>query len=206
MNVLLLGATGTAGHAIAEKLLKETDCNITLFSRHIQPPVTPDPRVSVSRGDAANIDDLTAALQGQHVVCCAISGHQLPQIARHLVTAMPRCGVDRLIFMGAVGIYNELPRGLGDRYNVDNEPPQIPNRQAVDVIEASPLNYTVMRPGFLRDGKEDNYVLTVKGEPAKGYVTTIPSVAKLALRLILDDALYARQSVAITRDMTRQTV
>lgn len=33
-NVLLLGATGTAGSAITEKLLSDTDYHITLFARH----------------------------------------------------------------------------------------------------------------------------------------------------------------------------
>lgn len=111
--------------------------------------------------------------------------------------------MSRLIFMGAVGIYNELPEGNGAEYNVDNEPPQVPNRQAVDVIEASDLNYTVLRPGFLQDGSEDDYMLTVKGEAAKGYVTTIPSVVKLAAHLIHDDTLYSRESVSITKDMTK---
>ncbi len=43
-------------------------------------------------------------------------------------------------------------------------------------------------------------VLT-KGEQVKGYVSTIPSVVGLAVRLIHDDTLYVRQSVSITRDM-----
>ena len=38
---------------------------------------------------------------------------------------------------------------------------------------------------------------------AKGYVTTIPSVIKLAVSLIHDETLYARESVSITKDMNR---
>lgn len=33
-NILLLGATGTAGSALTKKLLSDTDCRLTLFSRH----------------------------------------------------------------------------------------------------------------------------------------------------------------------------
>lgn len=33
-RVLLLGATGTAGIAVAERLLSDTDCHVTLFARH----------------------------------------------------------------------------------------------------------------------------------------------------------------------------
>lgn len=35
-KVLLLGATGTAGSALAKKLLSYTDFHITLFSRHAE--------------------------------------------------------------------------------------------------------------------------------------------------------------------------
>lgn len=33
-NVLLLGATGTTGSALAQKLLYDTEYHVTLFSRH----------------------------------------------------------------------------------------------------------------------------------------------------------------------------
>lgn len=87
--------------------------------------------------------------------------------------------------------------------NLDNEPAQIPNRKAVDIVETSSLNYTVLRPGYLGEGNADDVVLTVKGETAKGYTTPIPALVKLAVQLILDDALYSRESVSITRDATK---
>lgn len=105
--------------------------------------------------------------------------------------------------MGAVGIYNEIPADIDDDDNLDNEPAQVPNRKAVDIIEASNLNYTVLRPGYLRDGSADDYVITLKGEPAKGYISTIPSVIELVKNLIADEKMYSRQSVSITRDFTK---
>ena len=93
-------------------------------------------------------------MQGQDVVYCAISGEALPQIAENIVAAMSACGVKRLIFMGAVGIYNEIPDEMDGEDNLDNEPAQMPNRQAVDIVEASGLNCTVLRPGYLKEGEE----------------------------------------------------
>ena len=104
--------------------------------------------------------------------------------------------------MGAVGIYDEIPVDMDDKDNVRNNPDQVPNREAADIVEASDLDYTVLRPGYLRDGDAGDFVLTFKGEQAKGYISTIPSVVELATRLIKDDSLYAGQSVSITRDMT----
>ena len=68
------------------------------------------------------------------------------------------------------------------------------------MAEASRLNYTVLRPGYLGEGDKDDAVLTVKGEAAKGYTTSIPALEKFTVRLILDDRLYSRRSVSITRN------
>ena len=203
-HILLLGATGTAGSAITKKLLSDTDYHVTLFARHAADKFSDSSRTTVVNGDAENIEDLKKAMQGQDVVYCAISGEALPQIAKNIVAAMDECGVNRLIFMGAVGIYNEIPDEIDGEDNLDNEPAQLPNRQAVDIVEASNLNYTVLRPGYLREGEENDFVLSVKGEAAKGYITTIPSLVKLAVQLISDKSLYARGSVSITRDATKE--
>ena len=96
------------------------------------------------------------------MVYCAISGDALPKIARNIVAVMSESCVKRLIFMGAVGIYNEIPDEIDGEDNLDREPAQIPNRQAVDIVEASSLNYTVLRPGYLSEGAEDDFVLSVE--------------------------------------------
>ena len=199
-NVLLLGATGTAGSALTKKLLSETNCHLTLFARHAGEVYTDTDRISVVNGDAKNIAELKAIMQNQDVVYCAISGDALPQITENIVSAMTESNVNRLIFMGAVGIYNEIPDEIDGEDNLDNEPAQIPNRKAVDIVESSNLNYTILRPGYLRDGNEDDFVLTLKGEVAKGYITPIPALVKFAVKIILDDELYSRESVSITQD------
>ncbi|MGN0268129.1 MAG: NAD(P)H-binding protein, partial [Lachnospiraceae bacterium] len=71
------------------------------------------------------------------------------------------------------------------------------------IVEASNLNYTVLRPGYLRDGNADDYVLTMKGESAKGYISTIPSVVEFVKKLIADISLYSCQSVSITKNMEK---
>ncbi len=198
MKVLILGATGIFGNALVKKLEQETDYELTLLSRHASKVYGNGPH-RVINGSATDYSVLSEAVKGQDVVYCAISGDELPDVAKCLVKAMPVKG--RLLFMGAVGIYNEIPVEIDGDDNLDNEPAQVPNRLAVDVIEASELNYTVLRPGYLREGDVDDYVITMKGEAAKGYISTIPSVIKLAMKLMEDKTLYSRQSVSITKDM-----
>lgn len=199
-NVLLLGATGTAGSALTKKLLTDTDCHLTLFARHAKDKYAETDRITVVNGDAENLNELKAIMPGQDVIYCAVSGDALSKVAENIVAAMMESSVNRLIFMGAVGIYNEIRDEIDGEDNLDNEPAQIPNCKAVDVVEASSLNYTVLRPGYLGEGDENDFVLTIKGEAAKGYTTPIPALVKFAVQLIMDDRLYSRESVSITHD------
>lgn len=201
MKILILGATGTFGTALTEKLLSETEHQLTLFSRHAENKYQNSERVNAVNGNATNIEDLRKVLSGQEVVYSAISGDELPAVAENLKILMPEFNIKRLLFMSAVGIYNEIPDDIDGEDNLDNEPAQIPNRKAADIIENSDLNYTILRPGYLREGSPDDYVLTVKGQSAKGYISTIPSVVKFAIELIEDDKLHLRESVSITKNM-----
>ena len=199
-HILLLGATGTFGTALTQRLIQEKKYKLTLFSRHATDIYKNSENINVIDGDALSENDLSKAIQGVDIVYCAISGDVLPEIAKKLISAMIDNMISRLIFMGAVGIYNEIPDEIDGEDNLDNEPAQIPNREAVDIVENSSLNYTILRPGYLREGAENDFVLTVKGEPAKGYITSIPSLVNFAIQLIQDDTMYSRESVSITKN------
>ena len=199
-HILLLGATGTFGTALTQRLIQEKKYKLTLFSRHATDIYKNSENINVIDGDALSENDLSTAIQGVDIVYCAISGDVLPEIAKKLISAMIDNMISRLIFMGAVGIYNEIPDEIDGEDNLDNEPAQIPNREAVDIVENSSLNYTILRPGYLREGAENDFVLTVKGEPAKGYITSIPSLVNFAIQLIQDDTMYSRESVSITKN------
>ena len=200
-KVLILGATGLFGSALTEKLTALDRYELTVSARHATDKYTGSEHIKVVNCSAENAEELSELVTAHDVVYCAISGEVLPAVAKNLLSS----GVKRLPFMGAVGIYNEIPVDMDGDDNLDNEPEQIPNRKAVDLIEASDLNYTILRPGYLREGGKDDYILSFKGEPANGYISTIPSVVELAVRLIDDDSLYVRESVSITKDMRGDT-
>ena len=161
-RILILGASGTFGKALVEKLSNDKECHLTLASRHASAFYHESERCHVIDCDAMNADDLQQAMAGCHVVYCAISGDDLPIIAENMVSAMKKTRVRRLIFMGAVGIYDEIPADMDDEDNLRNNPDQIPNRRATDVVENSGLDYTILRPGYLRDGDKDDYTLTFR--------------------------------------------
>lgn len=201
-KIVILGATGTFGKALVERLSGNTDYHLTLVSRHAASCYTENEHCCIIDCDATKVDELRQTIAGCDAVYCAISGNDLPIVASNVVSVMKKENVQRLIFMGAVGIYNEIPVDMDEDDNVRNNPEQIPNREAVEIVENSGLDYTILRPGYLQEGDKDDFVLTFKGEQAKGYVSTIPSVVELAAQLIMDDWLYVRQSVSITKEMS----
>ncbi len=127
----------------------------------------------------------------------ALSG-DLPSMAEALVAGMQQAGVDRLLFISSMGIYNEIPASVGAGGNLDHNPVLAPYRRAADIIEASPLNYTIIRPGWFDNGSPD-YEVTHKGEPFGGHDVARASIADLVMRLAHDPSLGSRDSLGINR-------
>lgn len=201
-RIVILGATGTFGKTLVEKLSGDKSRHLTLVSRHATSHYTENGYCRVIDCDATDVENLQQVIAGCDAVYCAISGNDLPVVASNLVAAMEKENVRRLIFMGAVGIYNEIPVDMDDKDNVRNNPDQISNREAVEIVENSGLDYTILRPGYLQEGDKDDFVLSFKGEATKGYISTISSVVELAIRLINDAKLYLHKSISITKDMS----
>lgn len=192
-NILIIGATGTLGTAATQAFLTNSDDKLTLFARsanriNIQDESRESGFVGVSD------QDLDKALQGQDAVFAALSGN-LGAYADKIVQAMDRNGVSRLVFITSMGIYNEIPASVGEDGNLKYNPVLKPYRQAADIIEASDLEYTVVRPGWFTNGPVD-YEVTKKGEPFGGHDVSIKSIADLVEKSI-DDNLYLRESVGI---------
>lgn len=192
-NVLIIGATGTLGRAATKALLAETDDHLTLFSRSADRlPVTDPDRVKTMSGNVMNDADLDEALQGQDAVFAALSGN-MGAFAKKIVAAMDRNGVSQLVFICTIGIYNEIQ---GYNINPYLNPTLHTYRKAADAIEASDLNYTIIRPGWFISGPVD-YTVTRKGEPFVGHDATISSIGDAVKRLVDDDKLYSRDSIGI---------
>ncbi|KRN28676.1 saccharopine dehydrogenase related protein [Lactobacillus selangorensis] len=196
-KVLILGATGTVGSAVRQTLLTETDDQLTLFARHPNGLQTNPAREQVIAGDVMSESDLRTAIRGQEVVFAALSGN-LGTMAQQIVSAMDAENVTRLIFITSMGIYNEIPAAIGADGNLKFNPALKPYRQAADVIEASDLNYTLIRPGWFDNGNP-SYEITHKGEPFGGHNVAVKSIADLVRRLSADSSLGSRDSLGIDR-------
>ena len=193
MNIAILGATGNFGITLTSKLLAFTDHKLTLISRNAANKFEDNHRIRALNVNATDVRALKKALKDQDIIYCAISGDYLPVIADNIISCEPK----RLIYMTTVGVYNELENAK--HLNVDNEPLQIPNQYAVNLIEESDVNYTILRLGLMEHGDEDDYVITEKGEGVRTHNTTSESVLKIAMEIIDDPELYSRKSISITK-------
>ncbi|WP_405304794.1 NAD(P)H-binding protein [Methanobrevibacter sp.] len=198
MNIAIIGATGNFGIPFTAKLLSIPDYQLTLISKSAGNIYEDSHRITARSLDATNRKELKSLLENQDIVYCAVSGEDQSVIARNIV----ELNVKRLIYMTVVGIYNELPKDNGGEYNLENEKEQIPNRNAVDIIEESDLDYTILRSGYIIYENDDECVITKKGQEARGYVSTYKSIEKIALEIIENPELYSRESISVTRDMS----
>ena len=195
-RILIIGATGSIGTKLRKTLLTKTDYKLTLFStsaNRIQ--INPNREVAIA-GNVLNKNDLIRAIQNQDVVFAALSG-SLGSMARSIVDVMEKSSTRRLIFISSMGIYNEIPRSIGGG-NLNENSMLRPYREAADVIEASTLDYTIIRPGWFDEGS-DNYEVTRKGQPFKGHDVSRQAIANLVLKLIQQDGLGVRESLGINR-------
>lgn len=195
-KVLIIGATGSIGRALRAYLLENSDFELTLFARSADRIRDVNPtRERVIPGDVYDAAGLREAVKGQDAVFAALTG-DLGNMAELIVAAMATEGAERLIFISSMGIYDEIPAWGADG-NLQSNPILAPYRAAVDTIEASDLNYTIIRPGWFYDG-DVKYQVTGKGEPFASHDVSRQSIADLAMKLIADDLLYSRDSVGIS--------
>lgn len=198
-KIVIIGATGSVGRVARQLFLEKTNDELTLFSRRPDrlKPIDSTREVAVS-GDVMNASDLDKAISGQDVVFASLTGN-LGKMAKAIVESMKRVGVKRLIFITSMGIYNEIPASVGSSGNLRSNPVLQTYRDAADVIEASNLDYTIIRPGWFDSSNDTDYEITVKGEPFGGHDVSRKSIADLVVRLAADPTLYVRESVGINR-------
>jgi len=191
-RVLILGANGSIAREATRLFLNETDAELTLYLRDpLRLSSTDSDRVRVVRGDVLDAAALTVAVAGQDVVYANLVG-DLERMAESIVKAMSETGVRRLIFISSMGIYDEVS---SQHYSSLLDP----YRKAAEVIEASDLDYTILRPAWFTDADEVDYETTQKGKPFKGGVVSRKSVAALVVKLAMSPELEVRHSLGVSK-------
>ncbi len=187
-NVIILGAGGNIAGRVIHILLKQDDLRLTLFLRNVRRLRNRDvSKCRIVEGDVLDYDQLKEAITGQDIVYANLSG-ELEAMAKNIVKAMNEKEVRRLVFICSIGIYDAPLR-----------PVLKPYRKAADIIEASDLEYTILRPTWFTDADEVDYEITRKGEPERGSVVSQRSLATLITIIIESPYKYIRENLGVNK-------
>ncbi|MDR2279413.1 MAG: SDR family oxidoreductase [Gordonia sp. (in: high G+C Gram-positive bacteria)] len=198
-NVLILGASGRIAHWVVDGLAADAGAQQTLFVRDPAKLGTVPGNATVVQGDVLDTDSLRTTVAGQDLVYANLTGDDMGEQAQSIIAAMDAEGVKRLIFVLSLGIYDEVPGTFGE-WNRQTIGPYLGTfREAADAIEASDLDYTLVRPAWLDDRDEVDYELTAKGEPFQGTVVSRKSVADLILTVIRNPGLHVGANLGVSR-------
>ncbi len=209
-TIAVLGANGRIARIAEDMLLAHDDIELTLFIHtedELGADIQDNPRVTVVKGDAKNPDDVLNAINGADEVYANLAATQdssadIIPMAKAVVDMMDKAGIKRLVWISSLGIYNEVPGEFG-AWNANILGDYLVNyRKAVDVIEASDLDYTIIRPAWLTDKDEVDFEITEKGELFRGTEVSRKSVASEVVELLLDPDKEVRASIGLDKPGT----
>lgn len=191
-KVIILGASGNIAKHVIDILIKKDDIDLTLFLRNTKrlknkEVSTHADRCRIIEGDVLNYKQLKEAVSGQDIVYANLAG-DLEAMAKNIVKAMTETGVKKIIFISSIGIYDTPLKSILKPY-----------RKAADVIEASPLDYTILRPTWFTRDDEVDYETTRKGEPERGSVISKKSLAALISKIIETPEKYVRENLGVNK-------
>ncbi len=120
---------------------------------------------------------------------------------------MDKNKVKQLVWISSIGIYDEVPGKFGEWNNEmlggGQEDSYLGTyRKAADVISASDLDYTIIRPAWLTNKDEVEYETTERGEAFKGTEVSRKSIGTLVAAIIAAPAKYARKDLGVNKPHT----
>ncbi len=209
MNILIIGATGGTGRALIEQSLALGHA-VTALVRKPKLKLTHE-RLSVIQGDVLDPNAVNAAVRGKDAVLSAL-GHKkwfikttiLSEGTRNIIRAMEHHGVRRFVCETSLGIGDTKGR-MGLYYTLFVEPVILyfyfrDKERQEDLIKKSMLDWVIVRPGRLTDGKKRG--IYRHSLDWRSWILT-PSisrsdVAEFMLRQLTDDTYLRKTPVIIS--------
>lgn len=187
-KVIIIGATGSLAQYVIAALKSLDEVKLTLFVRNKSRLVKLIGNDStIIEGDAMNYNDVKNTVAGNDIVYVNLAG-DLEAMTKNIVKAMQETSVKRIIAISSIGIYN-----------TPLKPVLVPYRKLADVIEASGLDYTILRPDWFTNINEVDYALTKKGQPEAGTAISRKSIAAFVAELVQNPEQYKNENVGISK-------
>lgn len=161
MKTIVFGATGTVGRLVVEIGLVNGH-QVTAFARNPERLDIRDPNLTLQAGDAMDLPTVSDAVRGHDAVIVVLgSGMSRSSVIRsrgtlNIIQAMHDHGVRRLVCQSTLGaheswsnlnfIWKHIMFGLLLR------PVFLDHERQEDLVRASGLDWTLVRPGAFIDG------------------------------------------------------
>jgi putative NADH-flavin reductase len=209
MKILIIGGTGATGRKLVKQAV-EADHQVTALVRNPGKLKITHPNLNIIKGNVLDFESVQKAVAGQDAVLSAL-GHKrfiiysniLSEGTKNITAAMEMHGVKRFICITTLGI-NDSRFKMGLYYTLFVIPfitffYFMDKRKQEKIIRSSKLNWTIVRPAQLTNGK-----LTGKykhGENLGNYIITkLISRANVAHFMLsqLNDSTYFHKTPGIT--------
>lgn len=203
-KVMIIGANGGTAKILIQRLLDETDDDLILFLRNAQRlnQYQDNSRVTLVDGNVLDTAALAAAMAPADLVYSNVGGTDLGAQTKSILTAMHQTAQQRLVFISALGAHHEVPGKFGE-WNEQAIAAFLPGfREAAQLLAASDVDFTEIRPAWLTNHAEVDYETTNLGEDFKGTEVSRASVTDFAFKVIADPTQYQRASVGLNKPNT----
>ncbi|WP_435138958.1 NAD(P)-dependent oxidoreductase [Pseudopelagicola sp. nBUS_19] len=203
MKVIIFGATGSVGHLAVKELLKAGH-EVTAFARKTKKLSLTDPKLFRVAGDALNAKDVLAAIEGHDAVVITLgAGMSRKSVIRsqgtlNVIKAMQAHGVKRLICQSTLGA-RESWSNLNFwwkrvMFGALLAPVFRDHELQEHLVEASGLDWTIVRPAAFTDGASRRPVIEDVPISARGLDLKISrsELARFLTRQIVDPTYLGR--------------
>jgi uncharacterized protein YbjT (DUF2867 family) len=207
MNVIVFGATGTVGRLAVEQLLRAGH-SVTAFARHPERLATDHPALRRVAGDALSAADVAAAMPGHDAAMVVLgAGASRRSTIRsegtlNVIRAMQGAGIRRLVVQSTLGARDSwgtlnfwwkrvMFGGILAPVFRDHELQE-------QLVEASGLDWTIVRPGAFTDAPTAPLIEDVPNS-ARGLDLKINRADLAAfLARIVGEGAYLRRAVGLS--------
>jgi putative NADH-flavin reductase len=206
MRAFIIGANGSTGTQLIDLALARGH-EVTAFVRSPEKITRQDPHLAVVRGDPQSADQMAGALPGHDAVLSAIGVHARQAFSPHTVmqdcvastvAAMTRAGAKRLVIVSAATLFPE--KGLRHAFFQWFLAHQIRDLVATEnIVRATPLEWTIARPGKLGNSSGESYRSERDRVPANAaFSMSFRSVAAFMLDAV-EQRMHVREIVGLAR-------
>ncbi len=208
MNVIVFGATGSVGRLATAQMLDQGH-RVTAFARRPERLDIDHSELRRVAGDAEDAAAVAAAIESQEAVVVAL-GAGMSRTGRvrsagtlNVIHGMQRHGVRRLICQSTLGAHESWPNlnffWKRIMFGALLRPVFKDHERQEDMVRASGLDWTIVRPGAFTDGPAGG-TIREGFDPAEQGLRLKISRADVAAFLArqISDRRYAGQAVAVS--------